>query len=406
MAEPKTTFEVFTLFPEAVRSFASAGLLGRAVQRGLVAVETTDFREFTSDRHRTVDDTPFGGGPGMVIKPEPVVAALEHVIAQRGPMHRVLLTPSAPRFDQRVAERLATLPRIALLCGRYEGIDDRVREHFVDECLSLGDFVLGGGELAALAIIEAVSRLLEGVVGNRDSVEGDSFAASDAGSLLEFPQYTRPADFRGHRVPEVLQGGDHAAIATWRRRASLARTWSLRPDLRPPQRWPAVAIYAVVTGEPDEAWTESLARLQLTGLVVLGEDPDHVIAWTRAAGGRTAIATFSGLSSLRRRFRSRGVPPWVVGIAAEGSSGAAQGPSALLDMLGGCADEQPKSSDERPRTLVLWGGGTTADGVDAVFAPAALDASVLASSPAIVDISRPSHPAHLVERAIAAITTG
>jgi tRNA (guanine37-N1)-methyltransferase len=313
MAEPATTFEVFTLFPEAVRAFARAGLLGRAVQRGVVAVETTDFRDFTTDRHRTVDDTPFGGGPGMVIKPEPVVAALEHVAALRGAMHRVLLTPSAPRFDQRAAERLATLPRIALLCGRYEGIDDRVREHFVDECFSLGDFVLGGGEVAALAIIEAVSRLRDGVVGNRESVEGDSFASSTDGMLLEFPQYTRPADFRGHRVPDVLQGGDHQAIAQWRRRASLARTWALRPDLRPPQRWPALAIHAVVAGAPDARGTarargshRARRRPRARGRLVARDRGACAGGVVRERGGAAASAPIPrGIAVGGRRERER-----------------------------------------------------------------------------------------------------
>src|SRR5690606_18497917 len=172
-------FEVFTIFPAAIEAFVEAGIMARAIERGLVVVRCTDFREFTDDRHRTVDDAPFGGGAGMVIKPEPVAAALEAVVSERGPMHTILLTPSGPRFDQRVAERLASERRIALLCGRYEGIDDRIREHFVDECLSLGDFVLNGGEVAAAAIIEAVARLREGVLGNPESIATESFARED-----------------------------------------------------------------------------------------------------------------------------------------------------------------------------------------------------------------------------------
>ena len=228
------TFEVFTLFPAAVAGFVREGLLGKALARGLVAVHCTDYRAFTTDRYHTVDDAPYGGGPGMVMKAEPVVAALEHVTALRGPLHRVLLTPSGPRFDQRAAERLAKQPRIGLLCGRYEGIDDRVREHFVDECLSLGDFVLNGGEVAALAVIEAVARLHEGVLGNPDSAARDSFSLGDmsqgacsegqAGPWLEFPHFTRPPEFRGLAVPDVLLAGDHADVARWRREQAWRRT--------------------------------------------------------------------------------------------------------------------------------------------------------------------------------------
>ena len=229
-------FEVLTIFPAAIEAFVGAGLMAKAITRELVAVHCTDPREFTTDRHRSVDDAPFGGGAGMVMKPGPVVDALEHVEAARGPMHRILLTPSAPRFDQRAAERLASHDRIALLCGRYEGIDDRVREHWVDECLSIGDFVLNGGEVAAAVIIEAVSRLREGVLGNPESIAGESFASEDwqPGVVLEHPQYTRPAEFRGHAVPPVLLGGDHEAIARWRRRVACLRTWALRPDPAPP----------------------------------------------------------------------------------------------------------------------------------------------------------------------------
>jgi tRNA (guanine-N1)-methyltransferase len=176
-------FEVLTIFPQAIEAFMSAGIMARSIERELVVVRCTDLRAFTHDRHRSVDDAPFGGGPGMVIKAEPVAEALDAVIAERGPMHTILLTPSGARFDQRVAERLAGERRIALLCGRYEGIDDRIREHFVDECLSIGDFVLNGGEVAAAVVIEAVSRLREGVLGNPDSLASESFdAGSDRGT--------------------------------------------------------------------------------------------------------------------------------------------------------------------------------------------------------------------------------
>jgi tRNA (guanine-N1)-methyltransferase len=401
MNAPRVSFEVLTLFPAAVRAFASAGLLGRAIERGHVAIETTDYRDFTGDRHRTVDDAPFGGGAGMVLKPEPVVAALEHVAALRGPMHRVLLTPSAPRFDQRVAERLAKTSRIALLCGRYEGIDDRVREHFVDECLSIGDFILGGGEIAALTVIEAVSRLVEGVVGNPESVSDDSFAGRAAGALLEFPQYTRPAVFRGHAVPEVLQGGDHAAIAAWRLRTSLTRTWALRPELRPHAPWPGdVALYVAVPpapGDDAQAWREALMSPGLGGVVVIGGEPEAVVEWTRFLAGRVPVAGFADLRALRRRFRARGGEPWLVAISAD-STGAATTPAELLDRLRTCAGAQ------RP-AAVLLAPGLAEIPADAAFAPgrATQHAPALAPEATIVDPSRPAGPAQWVERAIAAL---
>jgi tRNA (guanine-N1)-methyltransferase len=220
----------------------------------------------------------------MVNKPGPVVEAMEHVARERGPFHRVLLTPSAPRFDQRAAARLARLPRIGLLCGRYEGIDDRVREHFVDECLSLGDFVLGGGEVGALVIIEAVARLLEGVVGNPESVHADSFGRSGEASLLEHPHYTRPAEFRGHAVPTVLLGGDHAVIARWRHASALRRTWALRPDLRPrPSLPPGHPLYLAASAAAlaDADALAQVARLHgAAGLLVVG-NIDALDDWLR-----------------------------------------------------------------------------------------------------------------------------
>jgi tRNA (guanine37-N1)-methyltransferase len=352
MTAPRTAFEVLTLFPAAIESFVSAGLLGRAIERGLVAVHATDIRTFTTDRHRTVDDAPFGGGAGMVMKAEPVVAALESVEAARGPMHRVLLTPSAPRLDQRIVERLAGLPRIALLCGRYEGIDDRVREHFVDECISLGDFVLGGGEVAALAVIEAVARLLEGVVGNPASITGDSFAHDPAGPLLEYPQYTRPAVFRGHAVPEVLLGGDHAAIERWRTSAALRRTWALRPELRPREPLPAgVPIHLAIAphGIDDAPALVELVRTHaLAGLVLIGASDHELDQWTRATAGRCALTAVADLGKLRRRLKPRsgtaepGGPrvPWIVAVT--------RGPSpipvdAVLDELRTCTRAQPSA---------------------------------------------------------------
>lgn len=282
------TFEIFTLFPEAIAGFLRGGLIGKAASQGLVQVHCTDYRAFTTDRHHTVDDTPFGGGPGMVIKPEPVVAALEAVTAERGPMHRILLTPSAPRFDQRVARRLAGLPRIALLCGRYEGIDDRVREGHIDECLSLGDFVLNGGEIAALAILESVARLCEGVLGNPESAVQESFA-DDEHAWLECPQYTRPPNFRGRSVPAVLLGGNHTAIGRWRAQQAWARTWALRPDLRPRRRLPAATSIYLLT--PD---------LRLATLSGEQAPPTHA---------------FADIKGVRRHLRRRhGHEPHIIGV--------------------------------------------------------------------------------------------
>ncbi|TPV92860.1 MAG: tRNA (guanosine(37)-N1)-methyltransferase TrmD [Myxococcales bacterium FL481] len=295
-------FEVFTLFPAAVQSFASSGILGRAARDGRVAVHTTDFRQFTDDRHGRVDDAPFGGGPGMTIRVQPVAAALAHVSQQRGAMHRVLLTPSAPRFDQPTARRLAAHDRIGLLCGRYEGIDDRVREHFVDECLSIGDYVLNGGEVAAAVIIEAVARLREGVLGNAASVEHESY---DASNRLEHPQYTRPEAFEGWRVPAVLLTGDHAAIHRWRRSAAVRRTFELRPDLLPPLS-PHVS-YVVLPRGASAASARAFHRV--SGL--WQPQGDRLRAHARA--GARAQPDSRDLRDLRRRVRARHGedPVWV-----------------------------------------------------------------------------------------------
>ncbi|HWB75117.1 MAG TPA: tRNA (guanosine(37)-N1)-methyltransferase TrmD [Nannocystaceae bacterium] len=403
-----TAFEVLTLFPEAVRAFVGAGLLGKAIERGLVEVHCTDPREHTEDRHRVVDDAPFGGGAGMVIKAQPVVTALEAVIAARGPMHRILLTPSAPRFDQRVAERLATLPRIALVCGRYEGIDDRVREHWVDECLSLGDFVLGGGEVAALAIIEAVSRLREGVVGNPESVARDSFADDEHGILLEHPQYTRPAVFRGHAVPQVLLGGDHAAIARWRREAALARTWALRPELRPQRSLPTLPIHLAIDGtDPQHAdeWAALARTHAVAGIVLLGADADAALAWSSALAHGVQITAFEDTEVMRRRFRRRGAEPWIVALAEPGTPGAAGRVPELADRLRTCARVQPQA-------LVLVAPGLSAS-ADAIFAPepggtparAQEHDPALAPAAAIVDSSRPLAALSLCERALSSLVT-
>jgi tRNA (guanine37-N1)-methyltransferase len=216
--------DVFTIFPDLVDGWLSASLIGKARRDGILDLRVHDLRSGASDPHRSVDDAPFGGGAGMVLMPEPIFEVVERVEPLR-PLF--LLGPAGRRFDQPLARALAGEPGFSLLCGRYEGIDQRVADHLVDGELSIGDFVLAGGELPALAVIEAVARLVPGVLGNQASAVEESFA----GGLLEYPQYTRPAVFRGWAVPEVLRGGDHARIARWRRARALARTRDRRADL-------------------------------------------------------------------------------------------------------------------------------------------------------------------------------
>jgi tRNA (guanine37-N1)-methyltransferase len=224
---PGLHFEVLTLFPELFDSFLTASLLGKAIEGGLVAVSRTNPRDHGLGRHRSVDDAPYGGGPGMVLRPEPLAATIEQVEAARGPTHRVLLSPQGRLFTQSLAAELASRPRIMLICGRYEGIDERVATLFAHDVVSIGDYVLSGGEVAAAVVIEAVARLLPGVVGKCESTVEESFS----GGRLEYPHYTRPPEFRGLKVPDVLVSGDHAAIAAWRREQSLRRTQERRPDL-------------------------------------------------------------------------------------------------------------------------------------------------------------------------------
>lgn len=216
--------DVFTIFPGMVEAYAGESILGRAGVAGHLDVRAHDLRLATEDAHRTIDDSPFGGGAGMVMMPAPVFAAVEAVDPPR-PL--ILLGPGGRRFDQSVAAELAALNGFSLLCGRYEGVDERIRTGLCDDEVSLGDFVLAGGELAALAIMEAVARLRPGVLGNEASSDDESFADG----LLEYPHYTRPADFRGMEVPEVLRSGDHGRVARWRRAGALVRTLALRPDL-------------------------------------------------------------------------------------------------------------------------------------------------------------------------------
>ena len=216
--------DVFTIFPEYLDAPLRASLLGRARDSGVLDVRLHDPREFATDRHRSVDDAPFGGGAGMVMMPEPLFAAVEAVEPLR-PLF--LLGPGGRRFDQQLARELAAGPGFSMVCGRYEGVDQRVCDHLCDGELSVGDFVLAGGEAAALVVIEAVARLVPGVLGNAESAHDESFGQG----LLEYPQYTRPAEFRGWVAPEVLRSGDHARIGRWRRAMALHRTLECRPDL-------------------------------------------------------------------------------------------------------------------------------------------------------------------------------
>lgn len=220
--------EVVTLFPEFVAEAVRVGILGRAIERGQVAVEASSPREFATDVHRTVDDRPYGGGPGMVLKIEPARTAIRAARARLPQGSRsVYLAADGARFTQAKAQELAQLPGLLLLAGRYEGVDERLIEMEIDESISIGDYVLSGGELPALVLIDAVVRLLPGVLGDEASAQQDSFAAG----LLDWPHYTRPEVFEGRAVPPVLVGGNHAAIRRWRTKQALGRTWLRRPDL-------------------------------------------------------------------------------------------------------------------------------------------------------------------------------
>jgi tRNA (guanine37-N1)-methyltransferase len=248
-------FDLITIFPDFFSGFLSHGVLRRAIAAGLVGVEIHDLRAFTHDRHRTVDDRPFGGGEGMVLKPEPLAEAIESMALppkpSRDPAREqvILLSAQGSRFTQSIARELATLDRVVLICGRYEGVDERVSQLFCDRELSIGDYVLSGGELGAAVVVDATARLVPGVLGNEASSEFESFGPADlgpvsnldgpprsthgAGGILDYPHYTRPAEFRGLAVPELLAQGDHAAIRRWRRQQALEKTLRNRPDLLP-----------------------------------------------------------------------------------------------------------------------------------------------------------------------------
>jgi tRNA (guanine37-N1)-methyltransferase len=232
--------DVVTIFPQMIEPALAEGVIGRARTKGLVEVKARDLRDYTSDKHRVVDDVAFGGGPGMVMKPEPIFRAVEEIDAERGreagrpegettARAVVLMTPQGRQFSHAKAERFSKMERLIVLCGRYEGVDERVAEALVTDEISIGDYVLTGGELPALVVIDAVVRLVPGVVGDSASVAKDSFAEDDG--LLDFPHYTRPADFRGMKVPDVLLSGHHGEIEKWRRAQQRRRTEDRRPDL-------------------------------------------------------------------------------------------------------------------------------------------------------------------------------
>jgi len=221
-------FDIVTIFPRMVEAGLAEGVISRGVERGLLDIKVHDLREYTIDRHRSVDDVPYGGGPGMVMKPEPLARAVEDIRARRGnPDTVVLLSPQGRRFTQAEAARMSRLRHVALLCGRYEGMDERVRTLVATEELSIGDYVLSGGELPALVIVDVISRLIPGVVGDARSVEEDSFSRG----LLDYPHYTRPSEFSGEKVPDVLMSGHHEQVRRWRKKTAIQRTLERRPEL-------------------------------------------------------------------------------------------------------------------------------------------------------------------------------
>ncbi len=221
------TFDILTIFPEMFASPLQASLLKRAQERGLIAVRLWDIRQHATDKHKMTDDAPYGGGGGMVMKVEPIDRALSAIAPQEREALVVLLTPQGETFNQRMAEELSRKTQLILICGHYEGVDERVREHLVDKEVSIGDYILTGGELTAMVVVDAVSRLIPGVLGNSTSAVSDSFSMG----TLEYPHYTRPSSYRGWKVPEILLSGNHAEIESWRRKEALKRTWQRRRDL-------------------------------------------------------------------------------------------------------------------------------------------------------------------------------
>lgn len=239
--------DILTLFPDMFTGVLNSSILGKARERGLVQIRTINFRDYSTNKHKTVDDYPFGGGGGMVLRPEPLFAAVEDLTAHDETRPRIILmSPQGETFTQRKAEELAREERLILICGHYEGYDERIREHLVTDELSIGDYVLTGGELPAMVVIDCIVRLLPGVLGNELSAVTDSFSTG----LLEYPHYTRPAKFRDWEVPEVLLSGHHQRINKWRRLKALERTWKRRPDL----------LEQAELSEEDRRWLDELER--------------------------------------------------------------------------------------------------------------------------------------------------
>jgi tRNA (guanine37-N1)-methyltransferase len=238
-------FEIFTLLPEVFPPYLDASILQRARQKGLVEVSLHNLREYATDRHQVTDDEPYGGGGGMVMKPEPIFLAVDSALGTPPPCPVILLTPQGRTLNLKVARELLAHDRLALICGRYEGVDERVREHLVTDEISIGDYVLTGGELAAMVVVDVLTRFLPGALGDPEGSADDSYATG----LLEYPHYTRPSEFRGWPVPEILRSGDHGKIARWRRDQALKRTWERRPDL----------LQSADLSEADRRFLESLA---------------------------------------------------------------------------------------------------------------------------------------------------
>jgi tRNA (guanine37-N1)-methyltransferase len=225
-------FDIVTIFPEIFRGVFEFGIIRRAVEAGLIDIKVHDLRDYTHDRHRQVDDRPFGGGAGMVMKPEPLFRAVEAITHAAADSSIVLLSPQGRPFTQRVAEEFAGRSQVVLICGRYEGVDERVIEHLINDEVSIGDYVLSGGEIPAMVVVDGVTRLIPGALGCEQSAETESFAGSGGGAgLLDYPHYTRPAEYRGMKAPDVLSSGNHAVIEAWRRRKALEKTLRRRPDL-------------------------------------------------------------------------------------------------------------------------------------------------------------------------------
>jgi tRNA (guanine37-N1)-methyltransferase len=399
-------FTVVTILPELIEPALAAGVVGRARDAGAIAVATVNPRDFTSDRHRTVDDAPYGGGPGMVMKPEPLLAAIAQAAPPEEPRaHRILLTPAGAPLTQARVRELAALPHIVLVCGRYEGIDERVIELAIDEQLSIGDYVLSGGELAALVVIDAVARFVPGVLGEASSVDDESHSAG----LLEYPQYTRPVALGELTVPAILTSGNHAAIAAWRRRQSIERTAQRRPDLfvrfRPtaadrkalppplPARTHLALVHHPVVDRTGEVITTSLTNFDIhdlarssltyglagyhivTPIASQREKAEHIARlWIDDAQGEhralalALVRTAASIEAVIAEIAARhGAAPIVVATSARAESFpgvARRSPEALLAEAG---------VDSAPLLILLGTGWGLADGslpvVSRVLAP-------------------------------------